>query len=84
VKEAHLNVVDVFDARNRLDALIDEVERGGEFVITRRGKPVARLVAAEKRFHQAQATRTAQRLRTASKGKALGLSVKSLIENGHR
>ena len=28
----------------RLSALVDEVEGGGEVVITRRGRPVARLV----------------------------------------
>jgi prevent-host-death family protein len=31
-------------AKARLGKLLDEVERGEAFVITRRGKPVARLV----------------------------------------
>jgi prevent-host-death family protein len=81
-----LSTVGVFDAKNRLTALIDEVEKGGgEVVITRRGKPVARLIAAEGRFNPAQAIKTVERLRAASKGKALGgLSVKTLIEEGRR
>jgi prevent-host-death family protein len=81
-----LSVVGVFDAKNRLTALIDEVEKGGgEVVITRRGKPVARLIAAEGRFNQAQAIKTVERLRAASKGKTLGgLSVRALIEEGRR
>lgn len=32
-------------ARAELAALLDEVERGGEVIITRHGKPAARLVA---------------------------------------
>ena len=38
--------VSIYDARNRLSALIAEVERGGEVKITRRGKAVAKLVRA--------------------------------------
>ena len=36
--------VGIFDAKTHLSSLIDEVEKGREVVITRHGKPVARLV----------------------------------------
>jgi prevent-host-death family protein len=36
--------VGAFEAKNTLGSLLDRVERGEEVVITRRGKPVARLV----------------------------------------
>ncbi len=36
--------VGAFEAKNTLGSLLDEVERGGEVIITRRGKRVARLV----------------------------------------
>lgn len=39
--------VPLYDAKNRLSELIAEVEAGAAVEITRRGKPVARLVAAE-------------------------------------
>jgi prevent-host-death family protein len=35
--------VGAFEAKNTLGALLDRVERGEEIVITRHGKPVARL-----------------------------------------
>jgi len=38
--------VGVFEAKNHLSALLDEVEAGAEITITRRGRPVARLVPA--------------------------------------
>jgi prevent-host-death family protein len=38
------NQVGAFEAKNTLGTLLDRVERGEEIVITRHGKPVARLV----------------------------------------
>lgn len=37
--------IGAFDAKNSLGALLDLVQQGEEVVITRHGKPVARLVA---------------------------------------
>jgi prevent-host-death family protein len=37
------------EARQNLSALIDEVKKGREIVITERGRPVARLAPLEKR-----------------------------------
>lgn len=39
--------VGAFEAKTQLSALLDKVEKGEEVVITRHGKPVARLVRAE-------------------------------------
>ncbi len=33
-----------FEAKTHLSRLIDEVQNGGEFIITKRGKPLAKLV----------------------------------------
>lgn len=43
--------VGIFEAKTNLSGLVDEVEKGGEVVITRHGKPVARQVRAEERRH---------------------------------
>lgn len=39
--------VDVHEAKTQLSRLLTKVERGGEVVIARTGKPVARLVAID-------------------------------------
>jgi prevent-host-death family protein len=49
-----METVGTFEAKNRLSELIDKVERGEEIVITRHGKPVARLVAASETDQQRQ------------------------------
>ena len=76
--------VGAFEAKNKLSELLDEVEQGGEVVITRRGRPVARLVAPSPVDREA-AEAAAQRLRMRSRGVTLGgLSIRSLIEDGRR
>lgn len=82
---ALMNTVGVFEAKNRLTALLDQVEAGGEVLITRRGKPVARLVPAATRFDRERARRAAEGLRAASKGLTLGgLTIGDLIAEGRR
>ncbi len=39
--------VGIFQAKTHLSSLVDEVEKGGEVVITRHGKPVAKLVRTD-------------------------------------
>jgi prevent-host-death family protein len=43
-KAAAMKVATVADAKSHLSALLADVEAGQEVVITRRGKPVARMV----------------------------------------
>ncbi len=44
---AHLDVVNVHEAKTHLSRLLERVERGEEIVIARAGKPVAKLVPIE-------------------------------------
>jgi len=72
-----------FEAKNKLSELLNEVEHGAEIVITRRGKPVAKLVPAEPGFDREKAKRAAAGLRETSKGLRLrGLKIKDLINEG--
>ncbi|MFN3673821.1 MAG: type II toxin-antitoxin system Phd/YefM family antitoxin [Bosea sp. (in: a-proteobacteria)] len=41
--------VTIDQAKTHLSRLLDEVEKGGEVVISRRDKPIARLVAIEQK-----------------------------------
>lgn len=80
-----MHMVGVFEAKNGLSALLDEVESGGEVIITRRGKPVARLSSVDGGRNRARAQRAAEGLRALSKGKMLGgISLKDLISEGRR
>lgn len=75
--------IGAFEAKNRLGALLDLVERGEEVVITRHGKPVARLVAPAGQVDRQAARAAAARIRAMRKGVTLdGATIKELIEEG--
>jgi prevent-host-death family protein len=58
-----MTTVGAFEAKNTLGALLDRVQRGEEIIITRHGKPVARLVPNSERIDRSQARATLQRIR---------------------
>jgi prevent-host-death family protein len=66
--------VSIRDANQHLSRYLDRVEEGAEIIITRRGKPIARLLPIESRPSLSDAQRAArERLRERMKrGYALG------------
>jgi len=76
--------VGTLEAKTHLSALLDQVERGEETVITRHGKAIARLVPAGAASPR-RLERTVARLKGFRKGRRLGdLSARSLVEEGRR
>ena len=55
--------IGAFEAKNTFGTLLDRVQRGEEIVITRHGKPVARLVPSAGGIDRHQACAAAQRIR---------------------
>lgn len=77
--------VGAFEAKNTLGTLLDQVEHGEEVMITRRGKPVAKLVRADAGFDHGKARAAAHRIVARSKGLTLGgIGLKDLIDEGRR
>jgi len=78
-----MKTVGIYEAKTQLPRLIDDVIEGGTVVITRHGKPVARLVPVEapkRSIEEAIAS-----IRRNRKGSRLdGLSIKDLINEGRK
>lgn len=55
--------VGAFEAKNKLGQLLDWVEKGEEIVITRHGKPVARLAPASRAPSRERAREANRRIR---------------------
>ena len=73
-----------FEAKTHLAALIDRAAAGEEVIITRRGKPVARLVAMEGDA-DGEAREAVERLRAMRRGTTLGgLDWKDLRDDGRK
>jgi prevent-host-death family protein len=64
--------VGAFEAKNKLSALLDRVEQGEEIIITRHGRPVARLVPSDSAIDRSQTLAALQRMRDRTKQAQLG------------
>ncbi len=81
--EHRMREIGAFEAKNKLGTLLDWVESGEEVLITRHGKPVARMVPAVPGFDRAKARQAAHNLLEASRGVRLGgLKIKDLVSKG--
>ena len=67
-----MHEVGAFEAKNTLGSLLDRVERGEEILITRHGKPVARLVASAGGIDRARANAAAGRIRARAESLSSG------------
>lgn len=76
-----MTTIGAFDAKNMLSALLDRVERGEEIVITRHGKPVARLVPNEGGADRSQARAAIDRIRSRTRAVAMRSFDWSVLKN---
>ena len=74
--------VGAFEAKTHLSALLDKVAAGEEVVITKHGKPVARLVSVRE-IDRARVDEAFEKLKALRKGTTLGgISSKALRDEG--
>lgn len=64
--------IGAFEAKNKLSALLDRVARGDEVVITRRGRPVAKLVPIDAGRDDTRTKSAVEGLRAIAAGLNLG------------
>lgn len=79
-----MTTIGAFEAKTHLARLLDRVEGGESFTITKHGRPVARLVPAAGP-DRARAREAAERLKRFAERHSLGgLSWKELRDEGRR
>tara|TARA_R110002049_G_C8918013_1_gene543025 strand:- start:214 stop:456 length:243 start_codon:yes stop_codon:yes gene_type:complete len=76
--------INAVEARDKISALLDAVEHGEEILITRRGKPVAKLVSVRAAPDRNRASAAADRIKALRRGVTVGdgLTLKETIEEG--
>ena len=67
-----MRVVPAFEAKNTFGTLLDQVERGEEILVTRHGRPVARLVPHQPKYNRAAAEAAMERIRARARARGLG------------
>ena len=76
--------VGAFEAKTKFSALLERAERGEQIVITRRGKPVAKLVRIDQRSPE-DSERLLERFKAVRKNATLGgISWKELRDTGRK
>jgi len=77
--------IGLFEAKNRLSHFVDRAEKGEEILITRHGRPAAKLVPLMPVFDRKKARKAVEGLLKARKGLSLGgLKIKDLINEGRK
>jgi prevent-host-death family protein len=67
-----MHEIGAFEAKNKLSELLDRAERGDEIVITRRGRPVAKLVPVRSGYDRERGREAMRRIRELAKEMKLG------------
>jgi antitoxin (DNA-binding transcriptional repressor) of toxin-antitoxin stability system len=70
--ELTMREIGAFEAKNTLGNLLDLVEQGEEIVITRRGKPVARMIRETLAIDPAPAREAIRRIRERARNAETG------------
>lgn len=79
------NTVGAYEAKTRLSELLDRVEKGEEFTISRHGTPVARLTPAKKQSTPEERKRLIEAWISSPNRPTLGgLKIKDLIAEGRK
>jgi prevent-host-death family protein len=80
-----LTEVGAFEAKTKLSALLDRVEKGEEIVITRKGQAIAKLVRFEREPTADERRAAIERItRLADKRTLKGISWKTLRDTGRK
>jgi len=79
-----VTTVGSYEAKTHLPRLLAEVEAGGEIVITKHGRPIARIVPVEPGVYEV--SEVIAQMEAARQGRTLGddVTIKELIEEGRR
>ena len=79
------DTIGAYEAKTHFSALLEKVEAGEEFTITKHGTPVARLVPIKRERTTAERRAAIERWKEKSKGLSLGgLKIRDLINEGRR
>jgi len=78
--------IGAFEAKTHFSRIIEEVERGADYVITKRGKPVAKIIPfeKEKEMTREEVFEGFRELRKLYRGKPGDFNIREAIEDGRK
>jgi len=78
--------IGAFEAKTHFSKILEEVERGADFIITKRGKPVAKIIPfeQEKQMTRKEAIEALIEMRKLYRGKPGDFNLREAIEDGRK
>jgi prevent-host-death family protein len=78
--------IGAFEAKTHFSSIIDKAEKGEDFIVTRRGKPVAKIIPFKKEAEMTweEALDQFKELRKNYRGKPGSFNIRGAIEEGRR
>jgi prevent-host-death family protein len=78
--------IGAFEAKTHFSQIIDKVEHGADYVVTKRGKPVAKIIPFEQQPEMTWEEIIAEfkRLRKNYRGKPGSFNIREAIEDGRK
>jgi prevent-host-death family protein len=78
--------IGAFEAKTHFSQIINQVEGGADYVVTRRGKPVAKIIPFEKKQDMTfqEAVAEFKEIRKKYRGKPGSFNIREAIEEGRR
>ena len=74
--------IGTFEAKTHFSQIIEKVEHGEDYVITRRGKPVAKIIPFYQEISFKEAAEQLSEMRKLYRGKAGSFNLRKAIEEG--
>jgi len=78
------NTIGAFDAKTHLSQLLEEVQNGNEIIITKRGKPIARLIPYRKEKKNKSIKEILETFDTIRESVKEKVNIKSYIAEGRK
>lgn len=78
--------IGAFEAKTHLSQILEKAERGSDFVVTKRGKPVAKIIPFEQEPEMTfqEAVEQLKELRKLYRGKPGSFNIREAIEEGRK
>ena len=78
--------IGIFEAKTHLSQILDKVENGADFVVTKRGKPVAKIIPfkQEPEMTYTEAVAKLMEMRKLYRGEPGSFNIREAIEEGRR
>lgn len=77
--------IGAFEAKTHFSHILEKIENGDTFVITRRGKPVAKIIPYnEKTMSRKEAIEKLREMRKLYRGKPCDFNIRQAIEDGRK